>query len=299
MSEAVPSADADAWGRMPLQAHLQLPWPGLQVQVLAQCGSTNALLMARGRAPQAAVPTLLLAEHQTQGRGRLGRRWHAPPGASLTFSLAVPLQRPELQGLSLAVGVALAEALDPGHLGLKVKWPNDLCLRGGAGVQAAWRKLGGILIECARQPDGSAWTVVGVGLNLRALPAPVDAASADLPDLAYLSELHAELAAGETGAPEAAAVAHWHTAARALAQALRDFEQHGFAPFHARYAPRDLLFGLAIRAGSTPELALQGTADGIDPDGALRLRTDQGLQRLHSGEISVRALAAATACAPA
>jgi BirA family biotin operon repressor/biotin-[acetyl-CoA-carboxylase] ligase len=91
-----------------------------------------------------------VAEHQTRGRGRLGRGWGRSAGASLTFSLSLPLAPRDWSGLSLAVGVALADALEPPLDGavprIGLKWPNDLWLdrRPGSG-----RKLGGVLIETA------------------------------------------------------------------------------------------------------------------------------------------------------
>ena len=112
-------------------------------------------------------PCLLVAEEQTRGRGRLGRGWIASAGASLTFSLALPLAPEEWSGLSLAVGLALAEALDPmvqpgapPRIGLK--WPNDLWLVDGPG---RGRKLGGILIETV-SVGHRRMCVLGVGLNV-------------------------------------------------------------------------------------------------------------------------------------
>src|SRR6516225_11460542 len=147
--------------------------PGLSIEVVQTLDSTNNELTDRlrnaGRVQQDRrggrigdlAPQMLVAIHQTAGRGRLGRRWHAAPGSSLTFSLALPLQREDWSGLSLAVGLAVAEALDPqgGRIGLK--WPNDLILCVGAD---AGRKLGGILIESV--PVGALRAaVIGIGVN--------------------------------------------------------------------------------------------------------------------------------------
>src|SRR5436305_15350183 len=96
---------------------------------------------AFGRRAADLQPCLLVAEHQTHGHGRNGRVWQAAPGASLTFSLALPLAPKDWSGLSLAVGVALAQALDPPQAGaaasdaprIGVKWPNDLWLPDGPG----------------------------------------------------------------------------------------------------------------------------------------------------------------------
>ena len=105
---------------------------------------------------------LLVAEAQTAGRGRLGRSWASQPGVSLTFSLGLPLAPADWSGLSLVVGVSVAQSLHPQ---LQLKWPNDVWLQD--------RKLGGILIETATTkattpgPAGPGrQVVIGVGLNL-------------------------------------------------------------------------------------------------------------------------------------
>ena len=101
------------------------------VEVSSTTASTNAdvvAAVAQG-APEGLVVT---TEHQTAGRGRLGRSWHSAAGDSLTFSLALPYAPADWSGLSLAVGVALADALDPEGHAIGLKWPNDLWLRDGS-----------------------------------------------------------------------------------------------------------------------------------------------------------------------
>ncbi|MFM8865947.1 MAG: biotin--[acetyl-CoA-carboxylase] ligase, partial [Limnohabitans sp.] len=132
--------------------------PGFTVEVLPEIDSSNTELLRRARAGRT-EPTLLVAERQTAGRGRLGRPWQSAVGDSLTFSLGLPYAPQQWSGLSLAVGLSLAEALHP-DIGLK--WPNDLWLHE--------RKLGGILIEAATSGERSQ-LVVGVGLNIRPRPA--------------------------------------------------------------------------------------------------------------------------------
>ncbi|MBE0550535.1 MAG: biotin--[acetyl-CoA-carboxylase] ligase, partial [Rubrivivax sp.] len=184
------------WGAEALWQGLEPLLPGLSVEVLARAESTNTVLLERARAMNGrrdapitrpgelnalhvdertphgrrsadVQACLLVAEHQTRGRGRLGRDWTASAGASLTFSLALPLAPHEWSGLSLAVGLALAEALDPvAEAGLPprigLKWPNDLWLIDGPGHG---RKLGGILIETVSVGQHR-MCVVGVGLNV-------------------------------------------------------------------------------------------------------------------------------------
>ena len=124
--------------------------PGFTVVVLPSIDSTNTELMRRARAGQA-EPVLLAAVAQTAGRGRMGKTWVSQPGDSLTFSLGVPLRPAQWAGLSLAVGVALADSLAcllPAALrpALQLKWPNDLWLHGA--------KLAGILVETAHTAQG-------------------------------------------------------------------------------------------------------------------------------------------------
>jgi len=215
--------------------------------------------------------SLLVAEHQTRGRGRLGRDWASNAGASLTFSLALPLAPQAWSGLSLAVGLALAEALDPvGDAGtpprIGLKWPNDLWLVDAAG---RGRKLGGILIETVSMGPRR-MCVVGVGLNV--LPQAHEGLTHGY---ACLQEIDAQ-----ASAPAALACV-----AEPLVRALLGFQAQGFAPLLAAYARRDVLLGQAVRT-TQPDVA-EGVAEGVDEDGALRVRCD-GVHRVVSGEVSVR-----------
>lgn len=238
--------------------------PGLSVEVMAQADSTNTRLLERARAGDT-QPCLLVAEDQFAGRGRQGRTWTSAPGASLTFSIGLHYAPADFGGLSLAVGVALAEAL---HDQVRLKWPNDLWLLDADGNG---RKLGGILIETVGAPGGARQVVVGVGLNI----APVQA-----PDLrnttACLQDLNPGLDA--PGALEQVALP--------LLQALLRFEREGFPAFAEAFARRDLLRGRSVRT-TGPE-ALEGVAEGVDASGALLLRTAAGMHSISSGEVSVR-----------
>ncbi len=267
-----------AWPVAALQERLCLLEPGLELQVVAEIGSTNTALVERARAdaPGPAVPRLLVAEQQTQGRGRQGRAWLSARGASLTFSLALPLAPADWSGLSLAVGVALAEALEPLPPStpprLALKWPNDLWLRDDAPSAAPGRKLGGVLIEtvaCGAQRVG----VIGVGLNLRPqVFGGLTSGYASLDELA---------GAPVDGSGVLALVAP------ALLTALRRFEREGLAPFAATYAARDLLRGRAVSA-TLPGLP-EGQAEGVDASGALWVVDAAGRRHaVHAGEVSIR-----------
>jgi BirA family transcriptional regulator, biotin operon repressor / biotin---[acetyl-CoA-carboxylase] ligase len=233
---------------------------GFTVEVLPELDSTNGELMRRTRAGQA-EPVLLVAERQTAGRGRLGRSWASRPGDSLTFSLGLPFAPADWSGLSLAVGVAVAEALHP-RIG--IKWPNDLWVDD--------RKLAGILIETAGTgPDTAAgrYTVIGVGINIRP---PQGGGYATPP--AGLAELLPEADAGTVLARIAAP----------LVQAVLAFQTFGFAPFQARFAARDVLRDRPVVLSD----GTAGTAHGTTDEGGLLVHTAAAMVTVTSSEVSVR-----------
>jgi BirA family transcriptional regulator, biotin operon repressor / biotin---[acetyl-CoA-carboxylase] ligase len=277
--------------------------PGFTVELLPEIDSTNSELMRRFRgspgAPQRPEPVLLLAEQQSAGRGRLGRSWQSRRGDSLTFSLGLTLQPADWSGLSLVVGISLAESLDPGgsaHAGrsrIGLKWPNDLWLQGEKGVQGE-RKLGGILVETASVDGvngvkGLRYVVIGVGLNIKPLQLAAAAAPASPAGSAVAPGCLQDLF------PELDAPAALLRVLAPLVQALQGFEQFGFAPFQARFAARDVLSGRAVQLSD----GSQGTAHGVGESGGLRVQTAAGMKEITSAEVSVRPLAAGTAAAAA
>lgn len=252
------------WPVAELERQLAPVLPGIEVDVLASVDSTNSELMRRARAGQLA-PTLLVAEAQSAGRGRLGRDWRgaARPGDALTCSLGLPLAPRNWSGLSLAVGLALAESLHPA---IGLKWPNDLWWQG--------RKLAGVLVETAGAgvPGAPRSVVIGFGLNIAPL---ADEGLATPP--AWLQQL----------LPEVDAPGALLRVAAPLARMLRAFEQSGFAPLAERYAARDVLAGQAVRLSDGSE----GVALGVGGGGELLVQTGDGLRQVYSAEVSVRPLA--------
>lgn len=250
--------------------------PGFTVEVLPEIDSTNTELMRRARAGQH-EPTLLVAERQTAGRGRMGRVWDGGQAAdaaelpSLMFSLGLPLAPRDWSGLSLAVGVCVAESLDPATGNVRLKWPNDLWL-------ADDRKLGGILVETASvapAPPGDVaprYVVIGIGINIT---------PRTLGDAGGLSNRPAALQELVPGIDAPAALAR---VAAALVATVQAFEHGGFAPFQARFHARDVLQGRAVRLSDGTD----GVAQGVNTHGALQVATAQGLQTITSSEISVR-----------
>lgn len=261
------------WDAEGLSRQLNARLPGARVEVLASCTSTNTLLIERARAGDTS-PCLLVAEEQTAGRGRLGRSWQAAPGSALTCSLALPYAPADWQGLSLAVGVALADALEPEPKRLRIKWPNDLWLVDAPGADpGTGRKLCGILIETVAARDLRV-AVIGFGINV--LPQPV---LEGMPPRACWQEIE----------PEASAPLALERVLQPLAAMLRQFELGGFAPMAEAFARRDLLRGHAVRMTQAASGdGAEGQAEGVDARGALRVRTAAGLQLITSGEVSVR-----------
>ena len=246
------------------------------VDVAWTIDSSNSELLRRPVATDG-MATVLLAERQTSGRGRLGRAWASPLAAHLYLSLsrtfAGGLAR--LAGLSLVAGVATVEALHQlGFDQARLKWPNDLVVPTGDTLH----KLGGLLVEGGGEHAGPVRAVIGLGLNVR-MPAAIGAAI-DQPwcDLARLSTT-----AGlpSRNALAAAILARW-------LPALEEFDSTGLEPFLPRYAAFDALAmrPVTLHEGTTTRT---GIAVGLAPDGALRVRTSDGHEhRAYSGEASVR-----------
>ena len=244
--------------------------PGFAVEAVAEIDSTNTELMRRARAGRV-EPVLLVTERQTAGRGRMGRPWQSsdmrqPESASLMFSLGMSLAPADWSGLSLAVGVAVAEGLDPsGEHKVGLKWPNDVWVND--------RKLVGILIETALPsdggPDASRYVVIGIGINIGAR----EGDGMRTPP-AWLHQWR----------PEASAPGVLAELAEPLVRTVLDFEARGFAPFAERFAARDVLRGreVALSDGTA------GLCEGVAWGGELQVRTDAGLQLISSDEVSVR-----------
>ena len=261
--------------------------PDFSVEVVPSIDSTNTELMRRARAGRC-EPILLVTEEQTAGRGRLGRPWqsqeteHAEEQgpASLMMSLGLPIRPKEWSGLSLAVGVSVADSIQPeiprddsGVPRVGLKWPNDLWLSGD-------RKFGGILVETASfvapqgmyptEPDNALrYVVVGIGLNV--LPRPGEGMTTQP---ACLTEIDARWTA-----PEALLAI-----VPPLIETLQTFARTGFAPFKQRFEQRDLLRGRTVNLSNGES----GEARGVSDDGTLLVETAAGVQAITSADISVR-----------
>jgi BirA family biotin operon repressor/biotin-[acetyl-CoA-carboxylase] ligase len=238
---------------------------GLAIE--ASLDSTNSALRRKPVAQQHGF--VMLAEHQSEGRGRHGRRWVSPFARNLYLSLGWRFDAPPagLGCLPLVVALAVAGALDEAGLeGHKVKWPNDLLLNG--------RKLSGCLVDVRGDGKGVCHAVIGVGVNLRMSQSDergqIDQAWTDLDS--RLPGFSRNRFAG--------------LLLDALLRNLTEFSASGFEPFRRYWRQLDGLEGQAISVYAGEE-SITGTALGIDENGALLLDTGKDVLRLHSGEVSL------------
>lgn len=245
---------------------------GYNLLLHEQVDSTNSLLLNLAQQGQT-HKSVLAAEWQSQGRGRRGRSWWAPLGSGLTFSLLWRFQRPltALSGLSLAVGLALVRGLHGlGVADAKVKWPNDILIGG--------RKLAGILIETHGDMLSSAAAVIGIGLNIRSVSEP-----AEDRDFSFVA---LEDVLGRMPDRNDVLLRMLHE----LDEVLRSFDRHGFEPFVEEWQRMHAWQGQPVRViGAGGQNILEGVALGVDGAGVLCLQTADGIQQIHSGEVSLRA----------
>ncbi len=242
---------------------------GQRIQSYQSLGSTNnsAWRMAEEDAPEG---TLLVADRQTAGRGRLGRSWHSPPRVGLWFSLVLrpPVAPSQAPGISLLSALVLTRTIQGVcKIEAKIKWPND-CLIAG-------KKTAGILTELSSELDRVNFVVVGIGLN-------VNQSKSHFPSVLKSKATSLFIETKKK----------WHRA-ELLAAFLEEFEEpyprfkkEGIGPFIREIEKRMPLLGQRIKLSAGKEI-VSGKAVGLDEDGALLLETKSGLYRAISGEVSV------------
>jgi BirA family biotin operon repressor/biotin-[acetyl-CoA-carboxylase] ligase len=236
--------------------------PGLRVEVVEEAGSTNAVVADRARAgePDGLV---VVAEHQTAGRGRLDRSWEAPARSSLTFSV---LLRPTVPGdrwpwLPLLTGHAVATALDAGGYHAAVKWPNDVLL----GTGADERKVAGILVERVETDAGPA-AVVGVGLNVS-----MTAEELPVPEATSLALARPGVVPDRTGLLVQLLLTLWKAY-----DAWQTGGDQAAERVAASYAVGCATIGRDVRVALPDGETLTGRAVEIDPNGRLVVLTGSG-----------------------
>lgn len=223
--------------------------------------STNDAAKQLARAG-AAEGTLVVAAHQSAGRGRFGRAWRSPVGGMYaSFVLRPPLAPAAVPPLSLAVAVGASRALDALAVPVRLKWPNDLLADG--------RKLGGVLLEMAAEADRVEWVVVGIGIN---------AHDPGEPGSAWLGEF----------APEPVA----HVTARVLdsiAGACEEYVRFGFAQLRAEYESRLATTGEEVEVrDAAGSLIARGRVAGLDDSGALLVDEAGKISAVSAGEVTLR-----------
>jgi len=242
-----------------------------KINIFQTIDSTNTY--ARQLAEKNSVSGLvILAEQQTGGRGRRGKSWVSPFAANIYLSIVWDFEQgaEALEGLSLAVGVAVRRALIAhGVQGVKLKWPND--------IYVEQKKLGGILLEMIGDPAGHCSVVIGVGLNV-SMPVPqASAIDQDWTDVA--TELQDKLPARNKLAAELISE---------ILPLLGTFQEQGFAAYRDEWQAADAFYGQPAVI-STPKQSTAGIVKGVGINGALRLELDSGnIESFIGGELSLR-----------
>jgi len=248
---------------------------GRSIRVLPEVSSTNELLKAEAEECLASEGTVIIAEHQTAGRGRLDRVWESPPGKSLLFSLLlypeIPGDKMQLIGLmaSLAVlnGLEVAQLKHLNHQIIHLKWPND--------ILGTKRKLCGILSEAGVDKNGRRFTVVGIGIN-------VNQTLNDFPEPLRNTATSLYIMTGKK-----------HPRTTLLKSILASMEDHYNRLLNegVEWIPQTWLERAGIR-GKKVEVkdsnnTISGTCLGLNPDGALQLMMpDDSIQTIYSGDVS-------------
>jgi BirA family transcriptional regulator, biotin operon repressor / biotin---[acetyl-CoA-carboxylase] ligase len=248
--------------------------PAQRIEILECVDSTNSYLLARALVDPDPDGLVCLTEVQPQGRGRQGRSWVATPYENLMMSMAWRFDTgPALvAGLSLAAGVAVARALEAyGVPDTGLKWPNDVLWRE--------RKLAGLLVDVYGEASGPCTVVVGIGVNCRISVA--DARRIDQPwvDLYAITET----------IPDRNRLAA--LLIRESQEMFKTFAVSGLAAYRSDWNQRHLYAHRPVRV-SWDHASFEGTIEGVDDHGALRLRHADGrVQLFHSGEVSLRSVA--------
>ncbi len=234
---------------------------------LASIDSTSSYI-AREWQKAPGQPLVCVAEHQTTGRGRKGRKWNSPFGSNLYFSLGfnLPFGLNALGGLSLAIGISMARVLNRYSVAaVKLKWPNDLLIEG--------KKLAGILVEASGDNIDNSFINLGIGLNWRmALDQAIDQDWCNLSDYLSLEMDRNELLI---------------QILLELDQCLQTYCRQGFASFSTQWDNYSAFIDRAICI-ETRQGKVFGKELGINSNGAIRVMTHSGESIFYSGEVSLR-----------
>lgn len=243
---------------------------GRKIVCVEETDSTNQLAF-RAAEEGAEDGTVVLADFQTGGKGRLGRRWESPPGVNVYCSVILrppilPLNAPQLTFLSAVVVARTIE--ESTSLSPRIKWPNDILING--------RKVAGLLNEMSAETDTIHWLVLGIGVN-------INMSREQFPDDLRYPATSLLL---ENGSPVSRVT--FTRSLISLLDALYDvFIINGFDPIREEWLARSTIQGKKVRV-ATGERDVEGTVTGIDPDGALILSLSDGvLHRVLAGDVTI------------
>ncbi len=252
------------------------------LESIDQSPSTNEDLMVRWRAGELWEPIARKAITQTSGKGRLGRAWVSHAKQALTFSVAYPFKKriAELSGLSLACGLAVIKGIsqasgisqqDLKNAGLGLKWPNDIFLND--------KKLAGMLLEGGQlDASQSTWIVIGIGINLTAdesLENSIKRPIASLDQISQIKSMDADVL--------------WLAILKELAKTIEVFEQHSFVKFQDEWNSWDIYKNQTCAIVQNEQIQLEGLERGVDAEGHLLIESDNKIQKVISGDVSLKA----------
>ena len=214
--------------------------------------------------------SIYLAEQQTNGKGRWGRKWISPFAQNICLTMVRQVDTGTMgtEGISLVVGLAINRALrQQGIIGLGVKWPNDVMLEG--------KKLAGILLEITGDISGMCQLLIGVGINIRCRSESMDEVDQPWADLQQTAGHNID-----RNFLVSAVISH-------IMLALEEFESYGLGNFTAEWQEYDVMQDRSVEL-KTSGVSRYGIARGISDSGALLLETEDGIQTVNGGEVSLR-----------
>ena len=214
--------------------------------------------------------TLIVADEQTKGRGRMGKSWYSPPKLGLWMSLILHPNIPPFKapGLSVCAGLALAQAIgDLTGMDAKIKWPNDCLING--------RKVGGILLELSAELDRINFVIVGIGINVNHL-------SSDFPKKLSALATSIRMEWGKK-VPRIKLLTLFMKKFEGI---YLDFKKNGLAPQRQLIKKFSSLLGKKVMVKFGKE-KIEGVAEDIDDNGSLVIRTKKGKRVVRAGEVTV------------
>ena len=249
------------------------------LEIFKSIDSTNKYAREKAEAePSSGI--IVLAEQQAAGRGRRGKTWVSPFAANIYLSIVWDFEQgaQALEGLSLAVGVAVKRALNTHGLGsVQLKWPNDIYIEG--------QKLGGILLEIIGDPVGHCSVIIGVGINVAMPEDQATGIDQDWTDVK--TQMHLQ----QDGIEGTAHFSKNHIASALISEIvllLSDFQSLGFSSYRDEWQTADAFYGKQA-AITTPKQSISGIVRGVESNGALRLELDNGkIETFIGGELSLR-----------